>query len=172
MHDVRPVAVLHTLSVAPDDPLQLLDITAVVEAAVRRAGLYDGIATVFSRHTTAAIRIQEDEPQLRADLLRILAELAPAEKDYQHNNFRIRTAHMHSDERPNGHAHCLHLLPSRWVDVLLIPAHHSSTCLGPCLCSRDALRQQRDGTGCHWRTAARYLAARIPGRARRPASVS
>src|SRR6266849_3510 len=35
---------------------------------------------------------------------------APANVHYQHNDFRIRTHHMHDDESPNGHSHCLQFL--------------------------------------------------------------
>jgi len=34
----------------------------------------------------------------------------PPDATYRHNDFAIRTAHMHPDESPNGHAHCAHLL--------------------------------------------------------------
>jgi secondary thiamine-phosphate synthase enzyme len=101
---------LHTLTVRTQDPIQLLDITPPVEALVRDTGLQDGIVTVFSRHTTAAVRIQEDEPLLLEDLRRFLEGLAPATDAYRHNDFRTRIQHMHPDEPPNGHAHCLQLL--------------------------------------------------------------
>ena len=74
------------------------------------AGLHNGLVQVFSRHTTAAVRIQEDEPLLLEDLRQFLSRLAPADAAYGHNDFRVRTHHMHPDERPNGHAHCLQLL--------------------------------------------------------------
>src|SRR5579859_1054723 len=98
------------LTVATSEPIQLVDITDAVAAVVRQARLRDGLVQVFSRHTTAAVRIQEDEPLLLEDLRRFLARLAPPDADYGHNDFRIRTHHMHPDERPNGHAHCLQLL--------------------------------------------------------------
>jgi secondary thiamine-phosphate synthase enzyme len=104
--------VLHTrvLKLATDQPIQLIDITRPIEAFVREACLKDGLVQVFSCHTTAAVRIQEDEPLLLEDLRRFLARLAPADHAYGHNDFRVRTQHMHPDERPNGHAHCLQLL--------------------------------------------------------------
>jgi secondary thiamine-phosphate synthase enzyme len=98
------------LKLATHDPIQLVDITDAVAGCVRRAGIRDGLVQVFSRHTTAAVRIQEDEPLLLDDLRRFLARLAPPDADYGHNDFRVRTQHMHPDERPNGHAHCLQLL--------------------------------------------------------------
>lgn len=104
--------VQHTrsLTLATHEPIQLIDITRSVAALVRQARLQDGLVQVFSRHTTAAVRIQEDEPLLLEDLRRLLARLAPADAAYGHNDFRVRTQHVHPDERPNGHAHCLQLL--------------------------------------------------------------
>jgi secondary thiamine-phosphate synthase enzyme len=92
------------------EPIQLLDITDDVTAAVRASGVRDGIVTVISRHTTAAVRIQEAEPLLLEDLVGFLRRLAPANVHYQHNDFRIRTHHMHPDESPNGHSHCLQFI--------------------------------------------------------------
>jgi secondary thiamine-phosphate synthase enzyme len=105
-------AVLHTrvLTLATHEPIQLVDITRAVAAVVRQARVQDGLVQVFSRHTTAAIRIQEDEPLLLEDLRCFLSRLAPPDATYGHNDFRVRTQHMHPDERPNGHAHCLQLL--------------------------------------------------------------
>lgn len=98
------------LTFATHDSIQLIDITDAVTAVVRQARLKDGLVHVFSRHTTAAVRIQEDEPLLLEDLRQFLGRLAPPVADYGHNDFRVRTQHMHPDERPNGHAHCLQLL--------------------------------------------------------------
>jgi len=65
---------------------------------------------VFTRHTTAAIEINEDEPLLMEDLKQFLLRIAPRDGNYKHNDFFIRTANMTEDECPNGHAHCQHLL--------------------------------------------------------------
>jgi secondary thiamine-phosphate synthase enzyme len=87
-----------------------VDVTDEVAAAVRSTGVRDGIVTIVSRHTTMAVRIQEAEPLLMEDLLNFLRRLAPSNVHYQHNDFRIRTHHMHNDESPNGHSHCLQFL--------------------------------------------------------------
>jgi secondary thiamine-phosphate synthase enzyme len=106
----RHLASCHRLRRATEAPIEFLDITDDVAAIVRAAGLRDGIVTIFSRHTTAAVRIQEDEPLLLEDLQAFLERWAPSHADYRHNDFQIRTAHMHPDESPNGHSHCLHLV--------------------------------------------------------------
>jgi secondary thiamine-phosphate synthase enzyme len=92
------------------EPIQFLDITDEVVRLVRESGISDGIVTIVSRHTTAAVRIQEAEPLLLQDLLGFLHRLAPSNVHYQHNDFRIRTHHMHDNESPNGHSHCLQFL--------------------------------------------------------------
>jgi secondary thiamine-phosphate synthase enzyme len=111
---------LQRLALETHEPIEFLDITREVADAARSAGVRDGVVTIFSRHTTAAVRIQEDEPLLLEDLRRFLRRLAPSRDHYQHNDFRVRTVHMHEDERPNGHAHCLQLLlgTSETVPVL------------------------------------------------------
>jgi secondary thiamine-phosphate synthase enzyme len=101
---------LRRLALETHEPVEFLDITDDVADLLRAAGVRDGMVTVFSCHTTAAVRIQEDEPLLLEDLRGFLKRLAPPHDPYQHNDFRVRTVNMHPDERPNGHAHCLHLL--------------------------------------------------------------
>jgi secondary thiamine-phosphate synthase enzyme len=92
------------------DAIQFLDITDDVVRLVRATGLRNGVVNVFSRHTTAAVSIQEAEPLLLEDLREFLERSAPAQAQYRHNDFRVRTVHMHDDESPNGHAHCLQLM--------------------------------------------------------------
>ena len=65
---------------------------------------------MFSKHTTAAITIQENEPLLHIDMCSTLERFAPSRAHYRHNDFSVRTVHMHEDECPNGHSHCQHLV--------------------------------------------------------------
>ena len=104
------VSRLRRLVFETHQPIQFLDITDAVTELVRVSGLREGVANVYSRHTTAAVCIQEDEPLLLEDLRDFLQRAAPAEAHYRHNDFRVRTVHMHDDESPNGHAHCLQLM--------------------------------------------------------------
>ena len=104
------VARLRRLVLETQQPIQFVDITEQVAELVRVSGLREGVANVFSRHTTAAVCIQEDEPLLLEDLREFLERSAPASAHYRHNDFRVRTVHMHDDESPNGHAHCQQML--------------------------------------------------------------
>ena len=56
----------------------LHEITAQVEAAVRKAGIAEGLCTVFVRHTSASLVIQENaDPSAKRDLERWLDRLVP-----------------------------------------------------------------------------------------------
>ena len=53
-------------------------LTAQVAAVVERAGLASGLCTVFVRHTSASLVIQENaDPTVRADLQRFFSRLIP-----------------------------------------------------------------------------------------------
>ncbi len=56
----------------------LYEVTHKVAERVREAGITDGLATVFIRHTSASLIIQENaDPAVRADLERWLDRLVP-----------------------------------------------------------------------------------------------
>lgn len=84
---------------------QFIDITDRVAELVEESGIDTGIAVVFSKHTTAAISINENEPGHIADLERMLCKMFPEDDHYEHN-----IDHPTEDgEQPNGHAHCQHM---------------------------------------------------------------
>lgn len=57
---------------------QLVDITAEVQAAVRRSGVQEGICVVYTPHTTAAVTINEHaDPDVAHDLLLFLERAIP-----------------------------------------------------------------------------------------------
>ncbi len=56
----------------------LSDITADVQAALRGCGLRDGLVTLYIRHTSASLLIQENaDPSVQRDLERWLNRLVP-----------------------------------------------------------------------------------------------
>jgi len=76
--------------------LDFVDITRRVVSFVRRAGVKNGLVTIFSSHTTAGMRINENEPFLLRDMKNFLEKLSPKNGFYYHN----------SSGCPNGHSHC------------------------------------------------------------------
>lgn len=56
----------------------LCEITAQLQACVKRAGLRDGLCTLLIQHTSASLTIQENaDPSARRDLERWLDRLVP-----------------------------------------------------------------------------------------------
>src|SRR5438094_5351842 len=89
---------------------EFLDVTDQVAGVVRRSRISQGWVSAFSKHTTAAVVLQENEPLLLQDMSGLLERLSAAAGVYQHNDLSRRTGEMDPDECANGHAHCQHLL--------------------------------------------------------------
>lgn len=106
---------------------QFIDLTDRIQTIVDESGIMHGQVTVFSQHTTAAIRINESEPLLLGDFVAFLERVAPVDGDYGHNDFTIRTVNMTEDECANAHAHCRNLLMSTSETI---PVVDGELCLG------------------------------------------
>ena len=89
---------------------EFIDITNWVAQCVAESQIANGFAVVYSKHTTAAIKINENEPLLLDDMANFLEKIFPRDHNYKHNDFEIRTVNMTENESPNGHAHLQHLL--------------------------------------------------------------
>lgn len=98
-----------TLKVLTKSQFEFVDITEKIKAAIVEAKVKNGFVNVFAKHTTAAIRINQNEPLLVQDIMRLLYKLVPLEENYSHDLFEIRK-NMKPDERSNGHAHCKQIL--------------------------------------------------------------
>ena len=91
-----------------DHPSQLIDLTDDVRAAVERSAIANGMALVYSPHTTCAIVINEHESGFLDDFADLLAEIAPSQgRYYRHDDLEIRTQGIEEDtaDFPNGHSH-------------------------------------------------------------------
>lgn len=63
----------------------LLDVTCEISAFVASTGLAEGLLTVFCRHTSASLLIQENaDPDVQTDLLRYFEAIAPEDGPYVH----------------------------------------------------------------------------------------
>ncbi len=64
----------------------LYEMTASVAQWVRQQGMETGLLTVFCRHTSASLLIQENaDPTVRVDLKNFFARIAPEHGPYQHD---------------------------------------------------------------------------------------
>ena len=76
---------IHTLTVATDGQ-GLVPITRPVEAWLAEQGVTTGLLTLFVRHTSASLLIQENaDPTVRADLEAFFKWLVPENVGYRHS---------------------------------------------------------------------------------------
>ncbi len=81
--------------------------TDKVKAAVADAGVQIGLCSIFVRHTSASLVIQENaDPDVLADMETFLAKLVPEGDNYRHSDegpddmpAHIRTALTHTSEQ-------------------------------------------------------------------------
>jgi secondary thiamine-phosphate synthase enzyme len=99
-------------NIATVEPIEFIDLTDHINQHLRGEGIRTGSVMVFSRHTTAAIKINEAEELLLEDFKHFLRGLCPSEGAYNHNDMRRRKPPIAIDERANAHSHLMHLLLS------------------------------------------------------------
>ncbi len=85
-----------------------VDVTADVVQTVEKSGVDNGMALVYSPHTTCAIVINERESGFIKDFEELIEGLVPNHTYYRHDDMTLRTENLEDDphETPNGHAHC------------------------------------------------------------------
>lgn len=93
-----------TLTLETKKQFEMVDITTYVKTAAVESGVKEGLVTVFSPHTTAAIKINHNEPLLMQDFMKALYRLVPLDISYSHDLFEVRQ-NVAPNERSNGHAH-------------------------------------------------------------------
>ncbi|HZG47165.1 MAG TPA: secondary thiamine-phosphate synthase enzyme YjbQ [Allosphingosinicella sp.] len=65
----------------------LADVTRDIAAWVARQGMAEGLLTIFCRHTSCSLLVQENAaPAARRDLERFFARVAPEGTDYEHDD--------------------------------------------------------------------------------------
>jgi secondary thiamine-phosphate synthase enzyme len=74
-----------TMTIDTSQRVELIDITARVRTAIRASGIAEGLALVYTPHTTAAVTINENaDPDVARDLLTALSKLVPFDDHYRH----------------------------------------------------------------------------------------
>lgn len=62
----------------------------------------DGLVAIWTPHTTAAVTVNENDPDLWKDILELYVKIAPIEDEYRHNR---KYAGLSREQ--NAHAHIL-----------------------------------------------------------------
>ncbi|HID43464.1 MAG TPA: YjbQ family protein [Archaeoglobaceae archaeon] len=65
--------------------IEIVDITSQVREKIRKSGVNEGIALVYSKHTTTAITINENESGLKEDIIKCIKNLIPSSAGYSHD---------------------------------------------------------------------------------------
>jgi secondary thiamine-phosphate synthase enzyme len=94
--------VLHADSMAIDtsDRVELVDLTDRLTELAQASGVHEGVASVWSMHTTCALFINEAQRALHADIKRFLEQVVARDGGWMHND------PQHSDcDRMNADAH-------------------------------------------------------------------
>ena len=92
--------------------LHIRDITDEVNEVVRESGISDGIACVYSPHTTCCVRVNEFESGFLEDFATMIRKLVPSEAYYAHDDWDRRTENICPEDMEigNGHSHCMAML--------------------------------------------------------------
>lgn len=113
---------------------EYIRITDKVAAAVRKAGIREGMVLVSAQHITAGVVVNDNEPGLWRDIDQWLEHLAPYRDDYDH----------HQTGETNGDSHLKSILVHHQV---VVPVTDGKLDLGPWqevfYCEFDGQRRKR-----------------------------
>ena len=93
---------LQEISFETSGAVEFIDLTGEVRRAFAASGVQEGLVTVFTRHTTTAVKINERCGHLQQDMETLLSRLIPSGA-YRHDGDTV-------DGRPNARGHLMSLL--------------------------------------------------------------
>lgn len=125
-------------------PFDIIDITDDIKKFVDEQGAKNWLVNIFTRHTTAVLKINEAEEWFRNDLKKRCEKNVSIDEWYQHNDLEHRDPKTMCDSKEeclNGHAHIRGMLMGnssetipvqdgkimfwRWQRVLLFELDHA-----------------------------------------------
>jgi secondary thiamine-phosphate synthase enzyme len=103
-----------TIELHTERAFHVTDVTDHCAQLLAESGIRDGVLTVFSEHTTCAVKINERETCFLEDLRLFMEQLVPTGAYYRHDDLELRDpetlAGAPEDEPINGHAHIKQML--------------------------------------------------------------
>ncbi len=100
----------HIIEVETDTGIGIYNITPQIKKIIEATHIKNGQVLVFSRHTTTALAINENEERLLEDTKAHLRKLAPESGQYLHNDLHLRD--VPPDEPINAHSHLMAMMLS------------------------------------------------------------
>jgi len=125
------------ISVDSSEKTDFINMTTEIQKIVSNAKIDNGTATIYTKHTTTGICINEDEKGFIRDSKRFLEKKAPQNVCYIHDDMSKRPG-LPVDEQINGHSHLKALLLGssetipiingglmlgKWQSVLFVDLH-------------------------------------------------
>jgi secondary thiamine-phosphate synthase enzyme len=98
------------LEIQTEQGICIRNITPQIVKILEATAFKTGQVLVFSRHTTTALAINENEERLLEDIKRHLGKLAPESEKYLHNDLHLRD--VPPDEPMNAHSHLMAMMLS------------------------------------------------------------
>ena len=93
------------IEIETEPGINIYNITPEIEKLIASTSINNGQVLVFSRHTTTALAINENEPRLLEDIKVFLRKIAPESEHYLHNDLHLRD--VPEDEPINAHSHLM-----------------------------------------------------------------
>jgi secondary thiamine-phosphate synthase enzyme len=97
------------IEIETNQGINIHNITPEIEKIVATTGISNGQVLVFSRHTTTALAINENEERLLEDIKVFLSKLVPESERYLHNDLHFRK-NIPEDEPINAHSHLMAMM--------------------------------------------------------------
>lgn len=116
LHGVKTYS--ETLVLNTRSRVELNDLSDRVEKVVAASGVRNGVVNVFSMHTTLGLYLNENESNLKRDVLEFLERLAPEARGYHHDTI---------DPTANTFSHLRSILLS---PVITLPVENGKTVRG------------------------------------------
>ena len=106
--------------------LEFIDITDKILEMVRKLNVKEGFVNIFSKHTTLAIKINENEKLLMKDYYWLMNKVAPDSGNYFHDKIDLRiNCPENEPKNAKGHLRCMLMETSQ-----VIPIIERKICLG------------------------------------------
>ncbi|BAT56055.1 hypothetical protein NOS3756_50550 [Nostoc sp. NIES-3756] len=96
------------LEIETESGINIYNITPQIKDFLAATQIKNGQVLVFSRHTTTALAINEDEVRLLEDIKVFLCKIAPESDRYLHNDLHLRV--VPEDEPMNAHSHLMAMM--------------------------------------------------------------
>jgi secondary thiamine-phosphate synthase enzyme len=98
------------IEVETENGINIYNITPQIVKLLEATSIKNGQVLVFSRHTTTALAINENEERLLIDIKTYLEKLVPPTDKYLHNDLHLRV--VPPDEPINAHSHIMAMMLS------------------------------------------------------------